>query len=51
MKEVEGFKSDETCKILDITRTHLGVLTYRVRNRLRGGEEAKGVKSNCDVKL
>ena len=44
LREAEGFSSDEICKILDITHTNLGVLMYRVRNRLRECLEARGVK-------
>jgi RNA polymerase sigma-70 factor (ECF subfamily) len=44
LREVEGFGSDEICKILDITHTNLGVLIYRVRNRLRECLEARGVE-------
>lgn len=44
LREVEGFSSDEICKILDVTHTNLGVLMYRVRNHLRECLEAKGVK-------
>lgn len=44
LREVEGFSSDEICKILDITHTNFGVLMYRVRNRLRECLEARGVK-------
>lgn len=44
LREVEGFTTDEICKILSVTRTNLGVLMYRVRNRLRECLEAKGVK-------
>jgi RNA polymerase sigma-70 factor (ECF subfamily) len=43
LREVENLSSDETCKILDVTATNLGVLMYRVRNRLRECLEAKGV--------
>ena len=32
------------CKILNITHTNLGVIIYRVRNRLRECLEAKGVE-------
>ena len=32
------------CKILDVTHTNLGVLLYRVRNRLRECLEARGVR-------
>ena len=44
LREAEGFSSDEICKILDISHTNLGVLMYRVRNRLRECLEARGVK-------
>ncbi|MDA2937362.1 sigma-70 family RNA polymerase sigma factor [Acidobacteria bacterium AH-259-A15] len=44
LREVEGFTTNEICKILSVTRTNLGVLMYRVRNRLRECLEAKGVK-------
>ncbi len=44
LREVEGFATDELCKILEVTRTNLGVLLYRVRNRLRECLEKEGVK-------
>ena len=44
LREVLGFTSEEVCNILDVTRTNLGVLLYRARNRLRECLEAKGVK-------
>lgn len=43
LREVEGLSSREICKILGVTSTNLGVLLYRVRNRLRECLEAKGV--------
>ena len=43
LREVEGLDTDEICKILGVTRTNLGVLLYRVRNRLRECLETKGV--------
>ena len=46
LREVEGFSSDEICKILDVTHTNLGVLMFRVRNHLRECLEAKGVKNS-----
>ncbi len=51
LREVEGFSSDEICKILDVTHTNLGVLMYRVLNRLRECLEAKGVKNSRDGML
>ena len=43
LREVEGLVSEEICKILEVTRTNLGVLIYRARNRLRECLEAKGM--------
>jgi RNA polymerase sigma-70 factor (ECF subfamily) len=44
-REVEGLSSDEICKIMEITRTNLGVLLHRARNRLRECLEARGIGS------
>jgi RNA polymerase sigma-70 factor (ECF subfamily) len=44
LREVEGFSTGEICKILDVTATNLGVLLYRVRNRLRECLEARGIR-------
>lgn len=43
LREVEGFGTQEICKILEVTGTNLGVMLYRVRNRLRECLEAKGI--------
>ena len=43
LREVEGLATPEICKILEVTSTNLGVLLYRVRNRLRECLEAKGI--------
>jgi len=43
LREAEELDTNEICKILNVTRTNLGVLLYRVRNRLRECLEAKGV--------
>ena len=43
LREVEGLVSQEICKILDVTRTNLGVLIFRARNRLRECLEAQGM--------
>ncbi len=44
LREVEGLTPEEICKILEVTRTNLGVLLHRVRSRLRDCLEAKGVR-------
>ncbi len=44
LRDVEGLKSDEICKILEVSATNLGVLLYRGRNRLRECLEMKGIK-------
>ncbi len=43
LREVQGLATEEICKILEVTRTNLGVLLYRVRNHLRECLEAKGM--------
>ncbi len=42
-REKDEMPSEEICKILDVSRTNLGVLLYRGRNRLRECLETKGV--------
>lgn len=44
LREVEEMETEEICKILGVTRTNLGVLLFRARNRLRECLEAKGVR-------
>ena len=44
LREVLGFTTEEICNILDVSRTNLGVLLYRARNRLRECLEAKSVR-------
>lgn len=41
LKEVEDLSTEEICKIMGITPTHLGVLLFRARNRLRECMEKK----------
>jgi RNA polymerase sigma-70 factor (ECF subfamily) len=43
LREVEGLETGEICKILEVSRTNLGVLLHRARNRLRECLELKGV--------
>ena len=51
LREVEGFAMSEICNILDVTRTNLGVLLHRTRNRIRECLEAKGMRGSRDAKL
>ena len=44
LREVEELSTGEICKILGVTRTNLGVMLYRARNRLRECLESKGVE-------
>lgn len=44
LREIEGMDTQEICKVLEVTRTNLGVLLHRVRNRLRECLEAKGIE-------
>ena len=44
LREVDDLSTEEVCKILNISSTNLGVIIYRVRNRLRECLEAKGVE-------
>lgn len=49
LREVEGFDTDEICKILEVSANNLGVLLYRARNRLRECLEAKGLEGSDDA--
>lgn len=51
LREVEGFSTDEICKILDVTANNLGVLLYRARNGLRECLESKGFEGSADASL
>ena len=44
LREAQGFSTEEICKILEVTRTNLGVILYRARHRLRECLESKGVR-------
>ena len=44
LREVEGLSTEDICDVLGITRTNLGVMLHRVRHRVRGCLEAKGVE-------
>ena len=43
LREVEGLKSAEICKILDVSSTNLGVMLHRFRNRVRACLEVQGL--------
>ena len=45
LREVEELTTEEICNVLEVTPTNLGVMMYRVRNRLRECLEARGVRS------
>ena len=49
LREVEDMESEEICNILEVTRTNLGVLLHRVRNRLRECLETKGFEGPVDA--
>ena len=51
LREVERLTTEEICKILDVTVTHLGVILYRARNRLRECLEGRGLKGSRDAVL
>ncbi len=44
LREVEELSTEDICNVLGITRTNLGVMLYRIRNRVRDCLEAKGVR-------
>ena len=44
LREVEGLSTEEVRDALDVTRTNLGVLLYRSRNRLRECLEKRGLE-------
>jgi RNA polymerase sigma-70 factor (ECF subfamily) len=44
LREVQELDTEEICKILEVTRTNLGVLLHRARARLRTCLENKGIR-------
>jgi RNA polymerase sigma-70 factor (ECF subfamily) len=51
LREVEGMRTDEVCKILEVTANNLGVLLFRARNGLRECLESKGFEGSSDAEL
>ena len=51
LREVEGFTTEEVCKILEVNANNLGVLLFRARNGLRECLESKGYDGSADVAL
>ncbi len=44
LREVEGLTTKEICNVLEVSDTNVGVLLFRVRNRLRECLEKRGLK-------
>ena len=44
LREVEEISTDDICNVLGITRTNLGVMLHRIRNRVRHCLESKDVR-------
>ena len=44
LREVEDLSTEDICNVLGITRTNLGVMLHRIRNRVRECLESKGVR-------
>lgn len=51
LREVEGFTTEEVCKILDVTANNLGVLLFRARNRMRECLESHAIGGSDDALL
>ena len=51
LREAEGFSTKEICNIVDVSRTNLGAMLHRCRNRLRECLEARGVRGSEDAKV
>lgn len=46
LREVEGHSMEEICNILEVSRTNLGAMLHRCRNRLRECLESKGIEGS-----
>ncbi len=51
LRDVEGLSSPEISEILEVTRSNMGVLLFRARNRLRECLEARGISGGRDAAL
>ena len=51
LREVEGFETEEICKIIDVSANNLGVLMFRARNKLRECLESRGFEGSSDATL
>jgi len=51
LRDVEGFTTEEVCKLLEVSPNNLGVLLFRGRNRLRECLETKGFEGSADADL
>ncbi len=49
LREVEQLSTNEVCKILEVSTTNLGVMLFRMRNRLRECLESKGFEGSADA--
>ncbi len=45
LREVEELSTEDICHVLGISRTNLGVMLHRIRNRVRDCLESKGVQA------
>ena len=46
LREIDGYKGDEICKILDVTSTNLWVILHRARGKLRDCLDTKWFSSS-----
>lgn len=51
LREIEQLKTEEVCKVLEVSANNLGVMLYRARNRLRECLEAKGIRGSADAQV
>lgn len=51
LREVEGFSTEEVCKVMEVSANNLGVLLFRARNGLRECLESKGFEGSGDASM